>query len=304
MHAPLSLVVALLLSGAPEQTSVVRWTGQRLTVQALNAPLRPLLEEVAKKTGIVLSGADRVTGTHTVDVRDVYLTEALQQLLEHVNFFVTQEKGLFHVRIHSMSASASNTAPTSPVFIPGLTDKAVGQHNVGQPDPIDPDDQDAQVEEEERQLEEQQELESLEKLVGARTNETLDDLSTAMTSDHAAVRIRALHLLAARAERDAFEEILSAFADNDANVALTASDLLASIPSPAALEILTRNLESDLSAEIQLMVLRSLALRGDPSSIPAVRRVASEGDPAVREVAGRLAAALQARAKAEPKPKS
>jgi hypothetical protein len=38
-------------------------------------------------------------------------------------------------------------------------------------------------------------------------------------------------------------------------------------------------------------------MRADPDSLPAVRRLAREGDPAIRDLAARLASALESRAK-------
>jgi hypothetical protein len=296
MDARSTLLSVLLITTVPEQSPVVHWTGERLTVLALNAPLRPLLEEVVKRTGMVVSGADRVSGTRTVDVRDVSVTEALSVLLEHVNFLVTREDGVLHVHIHSMAATAP-AAVTRPIAIPGLTDQVVTSNRVTSADGADPSDDDARAREQARLDAERQELESVEGLAGGRSLETLEALSTAMQSEHVAVRIRALHLLAARAEHEAFQEIVSAFSDEDSNVVLTASDLLASIPGAAPLEILLDTIELDVAPELQVIALRSLAMRADPDSLPAVRRLAREGDPAIRDLAARLASALESRAK-------
>src|SRR5688572_17670609 len=84
---------------APARGPTVSWTDNRLTVQAENVPLQELLEEVARRTGVVLTGADRLLGVRSVEFRDTTLSEAVRILLEHVNYLVTNEKGQFHIRI-------------------------------------------------------------------------------------------------------------------------------------------------------------------------------------------------------------
>lgn len=300
---PVFLLVVLLHSAAA-QTPVVQWTADRLTVRAVNVPLRTLLENVAKRTGITLTGADRLSGTQTVDIRDAHLADALSILLENVNFIVTRENGQFHLRIYSMTGQAP---PTGPISIPGLTDQVVTRTvEVAQPpDPADPNpdsdpaDADADALEPadpDDDVEAAQELADLERAAQNNETDSLLDVSAALQSDHSEVRIRALHLLAARPEEpDAIAEIVSAFSDADPNVVLTASDLLASIPGLAALEAIESQLTPDTSDELQIAALRSLALRGDVSSIDAVRRAAREAPPTVREFAQRLLQALEER---------
>jgi len=285
------ILLAVLLNASAPQSTVVQWTGDRVTVRAVNTPLRTLLEDVAQRTGILLSGADRLAGNETVDIRNASLEDALQILLANVNFIVTRENGQFHLRVYSMTGHAP---PTGPISIPGLTDQVVTRTgDVVQPqDPADPDDDSA--------VEEAQELADLE--LAAQGADSVLDVSEALQSDHTEVRIRALHLLAARSEEpDAITEIVSAFSDEDMNVVLTASDLLASIPGLAALDAIESQLIPENENEVQIAALRTLALRGDVSSIDVVRRTAGEAPPPVRELAQWLLQALEERAAADRK---
>jgi len=282
------ILLAVLLNASAPQSTVVQWTGDRVTVRAVNTPLRTLLEDVAQRTGILLSGADRLAGNETVDIRNASLEDALQILLANVNFIVTRENGQFHLRVYSMTGHAP---PTGPISIPGLTDQVVTRTgDVVQPqDPADPDDDSA--------VEEAQELADLE--LAAQGADSVLNVSEALQSDHTEVRIRALHLLAARSEEpDAITEIVSAFSDEDMNVVLTASDLLASIPGLAALDAIESQLIPENENEVQIAALRTLALRGDVSSIDVVRRTAGEAPPPVRELAQWLLQALEERATA------
>jgi len=297
------ILLAVLLNASAPQSTVVQWTGERVTVRAVNTPLRTLLEDVVQRTGILLSGADRLAGNETVDIRNAYLADALQILLANVNFIVTRENGQFHLRVYSMTGHAP---PTGPISIPGLTDQVVTRTDdvVQPPDPADPDadadpaDPDDALEpaDPDDDTEEAQELADLERAAQSNETDSLLEVSSSLQSDHSEVRIRALHLLAARSEEpDAIAEIVSAFSDADMNVVLTASDLLASIPGLAALEAIESLLTPETGPELQIAALRSLALRGDVSSIDAVRRAAREAPPTVREFAQRLLEALEER---------
>jgi hypothetical protein len=282
------IVLAVLVNAAAAQTTVVQWTGERVTVRAVNAPLKALLQDVASQTGIVLSGADRLAGRDTVDIRDAYLAEALSILLANVNFIVTRENGLLHLRVHSMKGNGP--PPLAPISIPGLTDPVVTRKDsvVRPSGPADPDNDDEKTEE----------LAALERVAESNDTDSLPQILDALYSDHSDVRIRALHLLAARSEEpDAIEEIASAFADHDMNVVSTASSLLASIPGRAALEAIESQLSVESGPALQLAALRSLALRGDVSSIDAVRHSAREGSIEVREFAEQLLKALEERAR-------
>ena len=290
------ILLAVLLNASAPQTTVVQGTSERVTVRAVNTPLRTLVEDLARRTGILLSGADRLAGNETVDIRNAYLGDALQLLLANVNFIVTRENGQFHLRIQSMAGDAP-PAPTGPISIPGLTDQVVTR--IGDvlqlQNPPDPDDDTA--------IEEAQELADLE-LAAQQGADGLLDVSGGLQSDHTEVRIRALHLLAERSEEpDAIAEMVSAFADDEMNVVLTASDLLASLPGLAVLDAIESQLTPENTDEVQTAALRTLALRGDVTSIDVVRRTAGEAPPTVRGFAQSLLRALEERSAAAAAPK-
>jgi hypothetical protein len=304
MRTILTLICAVLLlhSVVKAQAQTVRWADERLTVQATNAPLRVLFEEVAQRTGIVLTGVDRLVGYRSLDIREKPLAEALEVLLENVNFVVTREKGLFHLRIHSMSGVAPATVP--PIVIPGLTDRVVVPEELvaeppGQPDPDD----DEREEKEEAQREEQEELTALEQVAEGKAPDRVEEITNALQSDYAGVRMRALHLLAAHPRPEVIEEIMSTFEDDEPNVAMTASDIMATMPAEPALKALERQLAPDVSDAVQFAALRSLALRADVASLAAVRRAVREGHPRLRAFAEALVQALEARERLATKPK-
>ncbi|HUE88991.1 MAG TPA: HEAT repeat domain-containing protein [Vicinamibacterales bacterium] len=295
MRRPLiSLCAALLLlvPGLPEaQTSArfgtVRWDGERLTVQVVNAPLKDLVEEVSRRTGMAVTGADRLAGHRTLDFTGATLHEALRVLLDRVNYLATMEGGVTHVRIHSMTSDVKPPG-TGPIHVPGLTDRAPGQSDVVD-DLVDVEDLDE---------DEAEELELLEDTIGAPAAIAVDDLTDALESEYVAVRLRALQLLSFRSADAAIPALVEALGDDDLDVALTASDVMAAMSGPAPLEALLEQLAEDVDADVQFAALRALALRADLTSLPRLRLAVPNTDPLVREQAAMLLKELERRAKA------
>jgi hypothetical protein len=312
-----AITLMVLLSTAPTQQGVVESAGNRVTVRAVNTPLRDLVREIATRTGIRVSGADELKGAESIDIRDGYLEEVLKALLARVNYVVTREQGTLHLHIHSMIPDPSGPAPVArdssrvasvvrgpsgvagPITIAGLTDVTPDNppalaHVEARTRPADVDDRRKVA----AQREEREEIANLERATQSTDEDATLEISAGLTSQHVNVRIRALHLLAARGgDPDAVAEIASAFSDEDSAVMLTASSLLASIPGKDAQDAIESLLEPDAAPELHYAALRSLALRGDPSSITAVRRAAEQGPAEVRGYAEQLLAALEQRAK-------
>jgi hypothetical protein len=320
---PVILLVGLLAAAAM-QPPTITWTGERLTVQATDASLRMLLEEVAARTGLVVTGADRLAGRESVDIHDAHLIDALKTLLTNVNYMVTLENGRFHLRVQSMvggasaatgTAATAGTAPVprapsapaqGPIDIPGLTDRSMVPDLEPEPTPGGADEQ---LSKEEKALleadakEEKEaaaaELADLERAAAGNEEDRQQQMADALLSDYRDVRLRALHLLADVAKGQdpgVGEELVSAFSDHDVEVAVTAADLLASIPGSNVRATIETQLTPENAPTLQFAALRALALRADIDSIPAVAAVAKEGAPEVRRLAERLLQALQERA--------
>ena len=88
MQLPVIVLGVLLLDGAAAQATQVQWSGDRLTVNAVNASLRALVEDVAQRAGIVVTGIDRLAGGRSIQIRDASLYEGLKVLLQGVNFVI------------------------------------------------------------------------------------------------------------------------------------------------------------------------------------------------------------------------
>jgi hypothetical protein len=142
-------------------------------------------------------------------------------------------------------------------------------------------------------------LAELERAATSDDEDQMQQIADALQSDHRAVRVRALQLLAARGEEaGAVEEMIAAFSDHDVEVVQTAVDLLVSLPGSGVRETIESQLTPDSAPTLQFAALRALALRGDVASIPAVAAVVHEGPIETRRLADSLLRALQERAEA------
>ena len=92
--SPIALTCAALIcvcaNSRPSaaQSVKVDWTGERLSVVAVDAPLAGVLTEVARKTGIGVVGLRHLSGTARIEIRDNTLLQALRALLADTNYVI------------------------------------------------------------------------------------------------------------------------------------------------------------------------------------------------------------------------
>jgi len=85
----ISAAIVVFLCGANAGAQVradVKWAAGRLNVHAVRAPTSELLKEVARQTGISITGADRVQGTSSIDISGMTLAEGLPILLSDLDY--------------------------------------------------------------------------------------------------------------------------------------------------------------------------------------------------------------------------
>jgi HEAT repeats len=84
-----SIIVAVA-SVEPPRTSAqqfsVRWTDERLTVQAQDVPLAVVLQEVARQTHSEFTGIEMVAGTISIEFHDKTLREGVRLLFADLNY--------------------------------------------------------------------------------------------------------------------------------------------------------------------------------------------------------------------------
>ena len=106
----------------------VRWSDERLSVRAANAPLGDVMAEVARLTGIEIEGRDNLTRRLSVEFTDLTPQEALARLLEGLDYVIQRRPGqagatdgALVVRIHSVDGYSLPTETFSgPILVKAL----------------------------------------------------------------------------------------------------------------------------------------------------------------------------------------
>jgi hypothetical protein len=280
-------VCLLLATNVGAQGVQVQWADDRLSVRADGVPLRDVVEAVAGRVGMTVTGTERLSGRLSLEFHDKHVVDGMSLLLERVNYVLTQRAGAIHVMVHSMADNAEpvRAATAGPIFIRGLSDRIPHEN------PTDPTDPNSGEPDEE----EKQELSDLE---GAIQVDDVGALIDALDSDYSSVRMRAVRSLGGRDPADITEPLTDMLTDDEVDIAITAADLLAAVPGEEALEALAQHLPEDQGPDAQLAALRGLARRADPASIPHIRRFMKEIDPSLQEFASQLLRELEARERA------
>lgn len=74
------------------KTGVVRYAHDRLTLDVKDAPLAPLLQEIARQAGITVSLLGTLEGGITISFRDLSLDESLRRILRRRNFALEYDR--------------------------------------------------------------------------------------------------------------------------------------------------------------------------------------------------------------------
>ncbi len=107
----------------------IGWTGDRLSVRAVNAPLGDIMAEVTRLTGIEVEGAEKLAARRvSIEFADLSAQDAFGRLLDGVNYVIQRRKGTtgqadgpLIVRIHSVDGNApSDQTLRGPILIKAL----------------------------------------------------------------------------------------------------------------------------------------------------------------------------------------
>ena len=107
---------ACLASVAFAQSSMtVRWSDERLSVQASGAAVASVLREVARQTHVQIRGLEKATGTADVEFAGKHLVDGLRVLLADFNYVIvlSSAESAPAILIHSR-VEADNSAQVGP----------------------------------------------------------------------------------------------------------------------------------------------------------------------------------------------
>ena len=250
---------ALLASPAAQPSVSVRWSEDRLSVQASGAGVASVLSEVARHTHIRIQGLEKATGTFDVEFADKPLLQGLRALLEDFNYVIVMSEP-FTVWIHSPIASAGS--------VPGGLEQRTS--------PLD-DVAQLSIEDEQDQVQEER-LEAARQLNDASPESLLQVVRNGWTTG---ARIAALHALAERHPAAAAEAAAAAIDDPQPTLRGAAMQILSEIEHPKAVETIGATLQHPNLA-VRRAALELLFMRSHPDSLPYVRLIIDDPDASMR----------------------
>ena len=269
------------------------WSSDRLTVRASNAPAQDVMRTVAEKTGIEVVGLEKVTGQISVDFADLPLLEALPAILTGHNYTVTErpvEGGTVKKIVLTVHSAHYAFTASGPIAVPALDAFDAGD--------LDQDDSEPPSEEEE--IDRENELQSLMELEASGAfgpDADFSALRELFESDEVEIRRRALTAIAQRPLATVLRTMVSAMADEDAQVRRIAVDFLARQKDKDSLQRMGTVLAKETDTTPRVAALRVIAFRADPASQAFLRPLVKDPDAVIRDAVAQILAEFERRSR-------
>jgi len=283
----------------------IAWTGERLTVHALNAPLGEVIAEVARQTGILIVGQEKLAGQLSIDFADLAPQEALTKLLADVNYIVQGRAGAngntsspLVVMIHSMGGSTLPAeAFSGPILVRELDVLMVVEAN-------DVVDSRREEEEDDPDAVEDQHADKIQATALATQGAfgpkaPIDSLIKLMSSVNNEIRLEALKAIGTRPMPDALKALIGALGDEVWEVRNRSIEILGRATDVDSLRAVGETLLTSQDRDIRIDALRVLSLRGAPESADYLRAALKDADASIREVASLMLNELDRREQAK-----
>ena len=292
LAASLGVIVHAQVAPAPE----VRCEGSSLTVRAVGAPLKAVMDLIVERCNVEVLGQDQIDGNVTITIEARPFNEAIDALLGGYNYLVgarpakePESSARWQVRIVSKigaDARLHKADIAGPVHLPAI--EAALQADKDMADPVDP----------EEQQEREANLANLTKAGAFLPQKPVASLLELYEEeDNPLVRRRALFELDSRAPDKALPVLLEALADEDLNE--DAIEMLGRRKDAASLIRVGEYLAKEVDLTGKIGAFRVLALRADPSSLQYVRQVARDENQIIREAAAQFITEMEQRRKAK-----
>jgi HEAT repeat protein len=259
----------------------VSWRQDRLSVDSDGAPLAQVLLEIARQTGLRVSGADSLKRHTSTSARfsGLPLPKALAQLLTGVNFAIVEGP-----------CAGAGGCPMTLVVLDNQSAQAVRRDQAGAAlvaqQPPGTTEADRRLD----QVYEAAQAGDLEVLKQAAANKNND-----------ATHSMALDLLVQKDPGAAADLALTAAASSDLGDRVTGLRALAHIESPAAVRALGKAL-NDSDRGVQETALFGLAEQRGPEAARLMRQAAEDPDPSIQILAKSLLAARDRQTQVAPAP--
>jgi hypothetical protein len=289
----------LLSSAAAQGKFNVEWKDCRLTVSAEQASLSQILTDVARKTGIRVTGLEELPERGSFAFSKVPLGQGLDNLLSGLSYAITNEPSCADSAATTVVVFGRKSSPPDDSSSVS-TDRAFAKSKknaVGDAARTKNEQakKTAASDEEEHRLRDalldsdpNVRTEALDRLAKRLGNKSLDTLLSAAASDDSALRQRGLELLSQSTEADpaavlpAFSEALK---DEDPNVRALAVQTLATQGGSDGIELL-RQAFSAADCSVKALIVETLGSTAD--AIPLLQEASTDSDESIRNSASAL----------------
>jgi hypothetical protein len=294
--------------GHAQPAAQIRWEGERLSVRAADAPLAGVMTDVARLTGLEVTGSETLTGTTAATFTDLPLTDALKELLAGVNYLLQEvpgpqpgARGRLVLRIYSSSpTTAASSSARTPITVPALEAVAAADATAeAEARGEDEDDPDVAEEQQDARLEAARM--ASEGVFGP--DASVDSLVELMEDTNPEVRVEAVRALASRPMKSALPILGSALADDAVDVRAAAVQALGAARDADSMKKMGDILVTHPNLGLRLEALRVLALRADPAAIPYLRKVEAHPDGTLRQAAAQMLEEFDRRARMQASPR-
>jgi hypothetical protein len=268
--AVLSLVSLFFMAAGPAPQAqpvnpLVKFSAGRLTVRAVEVPLKDLLQEIGKRSGIVVELRDQKTAQKqvTLELNNVSPSLALEEILRGFSFALFHDKnGLSQVVVLSPDTSPSELALTK---APPARSPPKPVSSASKPSRSDspPD---------------------FDELLKRNRDEGLKAIAQALKGDDSSRKLEAIDALGSFEDPAALKLLHEALGDSNTEVKKSALETLAEKEGQDVVPILSGALR-DPDPSFRMEVLEALAEKGD---LQAVRTALSDKSREVREKAAEL----------------
>ncbi len=238
----------------------VEWQEGRLSIHAESIPLSQIIKEIAHHTGLEIQGAEELQEKVSFHFADLSLSEGIQKLLAHVNYFLLEEASpQGNKRPTRVLVFGQRAAPSSEEKV-NAEEEAVASGN-----------------------EEGDRLAKLQETIQTGGIEAEEALQSAAFDPAPNIQTLALETLAEQNPQEAQRTFFKALSVDNPLTRLTAVQV-ASQETDTALPILTEAL-SDSDRDVKGYAMSMLAQQGSQDAVLALGQILHDPDPTFRQVA-------------------
>jgi hypothetical protein len=275
----------VIATSASAQSLKVEWANERLTIVAADAPFADVVREIERLTAATFNGAEHLSGTITLEIRDARLVDAVRALLADRPYLMIEPSsdGKSRVAVWLQARDVSSKAQACP---DGTSPNSPRQVSCGPaandavPPGASPNDPSGPRTD--------TEVARLEAAGFFRVDATESTLMSVAKSPDPAVRARALQTLGIQSTKIGLRALTEALDDPDPFVRAEALDMLVS-QSPGADSVRRLgDLLEHKDASVRFPAVMALGEQSGEEAEFLLKRALNDDEGAIKEAAAQL----------------